>query len=125
MKISKRIISIIICLTVCIVGLPFSMHAIGLEPLPSPISPMGIHCSCINPTYTVVSTSNPTYQIIQGTYYGCYIQYYETVTMQCDHCHIIFHQSNVGIEKTHESYSLVMINGQSELQCSKCGYIVT
>ena len=104
----------------CIVPLPFSVNAAEIDEL----SPQGINCACINPTYTALAYGDPTYQVLDSSADTCYIQYYTWIQFKCNSCWIYVTVDGAGKAYTHPSFILTDKSGVGDWVyiCSKCGY---
>ncbi len=119
MKKARKFLAMLLCLTLCIVPLPFSVHASANE-----ITPRGLYCSCPDVTYTVVGHGNFLYEVDWGSATVCTHAYYDSFIIQCPNCHIQHTENIVTYKETqHPTFIQVTIDGETVFQCPKCKYI--
>lgn len=127
MKTTKRILALITALVLCLA--PMALM-VGAAVVGETISPMGLHCNCPNPTYTlydhgpfVTNADGSIKENSIGSALVCYESWYKYSRMQCSDCHIIFYNYNVTrAEFTHPTVYKVEIDGEMHDYCPKCGY---
>ena len=103
MKITRKFLVILLCLTLCIVPLPFSVYAYDtaddmimlLSDYSEPVN-----CPRCNGEYAV-SITGTTYTEPIGTYDKCIGSYYTGVRMECVDCH--FKKPNMMYYMLHHS----------------------
>ena len=111
----KKFLVIILCVLLCIVGLPFSANATafaGTE-ITYGLTRSNRSCDCDAPQYLVNYPVTWVTTII-GTRDVCYENFYEIVRAQCDQCKQLYDVYDVTEEFDH-TYAA---NGQ----CTVCGY---
>lgn len=125
----KRFLLIVLCLTICVVGLPFTASAaeiIGDSIMPSDTDihmARSANCNC-GVAYDLVNYS-ATYEKVRiySTRDKCHERMYPVVRGQCPICHVFADFYNVYETITRHTFRYELINGIIYEKCSVCGYI--
>lgn len=120
MKKARKFLAMMLCLTLCIVPLPFSVHAFNSEI----ITPRGAYCACVGSTYRVIEHGNFLYEEIIASSTVCSHAYYDNFKVRCSNCHIEIWTNRTSYQQTqHPTFYQTVINGETVYQCPKCKYI--
>jgi len=123
MKKARKFLAMLLCLTLCIVPLPFSVHAVHDDSAQSMITPRGPYCTCSTPDYYVIRVGNFVDELLIGSSSTCYYAYYDRYQVKCRHCEYELWIEDIYSVAMPHSYEVVTINGREYYQCTKCGYI--
>ena len=119
----KRVLAFLLCLTLCIVPLPFSVHAY-YDCTQNIITSRGAFCACVGSTYTVIQHGNLIKDEIIGTATVCSHAYYDNFKVRCSNCHIEIWTNQSTYQQTqHPTFIQTTVNGETVFQCPKCKYI--
>lgn len=124
MKIARKFLAMLLCLTLSIVPLPFSVHAVHDDSAQSVITPRGLYCTCSTPDYYVIDRGNFLYETVIASSSVCSRRYYDNFQVKCRHCEYETWTNQTTYQETqHPTFNQVTINGETVYQCPKCKYI--
>ena len=125
MKKARRFFAMLLGLTLCIVSLPFSAHAVHDDSAQSMITPRGPYCTCSTPDYYLVGYGNFVRDEIVGTRTVCVHRYYDRYQVKCRHCEYVtwMYQQTYQEVGHEENFIWIFMNGKYVEQCERCGYI--
>lgn len=124
----KRFLLIVLCLTICVVGLPFTASAAEIIGDSIILSGNEIHmarganCNC-GVAYDLVNYP-ATYDTVRtySTHDKCHERLYSVVRGQCPICNVLADFYNVYETITRHTFQNVIIDGTIKKECTKCGY---
>ena len=124
----KRFLLIVLCLTICVVGLPFTASAAEIIGDSIILSGNEIHmarganCNC-GVAYNLVNyPATYTEGRIFGTHDKCYERIYSIVRGQCPVCKVLADFYDVHETIRSHAFQNVIIDGTIQKKCTKCGY---
>ena len=123
MKKARKFLAMMLCLTLCIVPLPFSVHAqdFGISLLAYTEE---VDCpNCGSTHYYVIETSASTYTRDIGTASECQGYYYSAVRLQCDDCRYFGTEYDVRYSVSqHPTLIYCTERGITAWHCPACTY---
>lgn len=126
MKKARKFLAMMLCLTLCIVPLPFSVHAqdFGISLLDYTENVNCPNCGSVH--YCVIEFSASYTDNYVGTASVCFKRTYAAVRLQCDDCHWLGTEYNVSKDYTHPTLIYCTeTRGQNEItawHCPACTY---
>ena len=124
----KRFILIVLCLTICVVGLPFTASAAEIIGDSIILSGNEIHmarganCNC-GVAYDLVNYPATHEKHLYSTRDKCHERIYSVVRGQCPVCNVLADFYDVHETITRHTFRYELINGIIYEKCSVCGYI--
>lgn len=118
MKTTNRILALITALVLCLA--PMALMIGAADANTDVVSPKGLHCSCINPSHSIISYDSYYDDYFNLSITRCCVRYYQNVKLQCNSCHIIFTTASYGKELTHHTFYYDEEN--DVYKCPKCGF---
>ena len=128
MKKARKFFAMLLCLTLCIVPLPFSVHAHENSGISLLVYTEDVDCpNCGSTHYYVIETSATTYTENIGKANECQGYYYAAVRMHCDDCSYFGTRYNVkyAVSQHPTLIYCTETRGQNEItawHCPACTY---
>ena len=127
MKKARKFFAMLLCLTLCIVPLPFSVHAHENSGISLLVYTEDVDCpNCGSTHYYVIELSASYTDRYVGTASVCFKRTYASVRLQCDDCHWLGTEYNVSRDFTHPTFIYCTeTRGQNEItawHCPACTY---